>query len=132
LHSLAAIRYIFLLLPQVLLTSTSRQLWTATDGLGSLGDVVVVLPSSWRGTECVDGERVNASVSAFPEHLADADFVVSGARPASRPWARQYSGECGQPARTNGVNLNFQLLTDVQNVTHDTGRNESLLLKNYK
>ena len=102
---------------QTLLTSTSRQLFDTTNGLGRFKEISIVLPKAWAGTECLSGRNVTSDMSGFGK----PDFRVTGAHPlfGTQPLALQY-GQCGVPGLE--VQLPFEILTNNQNMSRKSGK----------
>ncbi len=117
-----------ILLLQALLTSTSKQLQSTVSG-ASLSDVTVLLPSSWRDTECVADVDLGGGLHGdvvLPEGFERADFSVGGgAHPVFGPGPRAVGqfGPCGQAAR-GGVRIPAEVLVRAENVSKQDGENK--------
>lgn len=72
---------------QELLNRTSHEYWTFTEGLDSLGDVQVLLPSSWDTSACLAGRELRTG------HLTQLDLLVLQSQPYTDdlPWSLQVS-----------------------------------------
>lgn len=120
---------------QDLLTSTSHQLYMTTSGRGHFSNVLILLPPSWAGSECVLARRQNNSNSSNSRSTSGidtwfltadfrSDFHVVGPHPvfgARQPWARQF-GQCGAIDSGQGVQVPFTILTKEQKISDYSGK----------
>ena len=100
---------------QELLTSTSEKLFQATKA--RFDTINILLPSSWSGSDCLDGRPINDQINFTPS----PDFKVTSEHPlfgATQPLAIQYGG-CGQSGK--GIQIPYHLLTQ-QNLTESTSK----------
>ena len=99
------------------MTSTSEKLFKATKA--RFDTINILLPSSWSGSDCLDGRPINDQISFTPQ----PDFKVTSEHPlfgAEHPLTIQY-GTCGQSGR--GIQLPYPLLT--ANLTESTSKSYS-------
>ena len=108
----------FLLL-QELLTSTSHQLYLSTRGKAAFDSISILLPSSWSGTDCLNGRPINDDkISLDPS--GQTDFLVTESHPIfgdQKPITLQY-GQCGQTGL--GIRIPHQILSQSTNLTEKT------------
>ena len=120
------------------MTSTSYSLFEATKsqtGLspGQFGDITIILPGSWAGTECLLGRNISVGHQRNPfssglnqgpllSAVNRPDFVVSGDDSifGARPSVNEQFGQCGTSGRV-GVRIPFTVLTKSFNITRDAG-----------
>jgi len=102
------------------MTSISEQLHSSVGG--RFAGVDVILPTSWRATECVTGRNVSESSLYAPGDEDSADFAVGSAHPlfGSSPVAGPQHGGCGVSAR-GAVTLPHAILTAGANVSQKDG-----------
>lgn len=104
------------------MTETSKRFHALSQERVFMGDVTVILPSSWTGTECAM-RRVDPGVIAPPSE--SADIRVTGHRHptfGSRPVAAQF-GQCGVP----GLYLQLPHLALTTNQTLSSETLDSML-----
>ena len=70
---------------QELLNATSHQYWTFTDGIQSMEEVRILLPSSWNTSSCLAGRDLRSG------HLTHQDILVLDSQPYTDdlPWSLQ-------------------------------------------
>ena len=70
---------------QELLNATSHQYWTFTDGIQSVEEVRILLPSSWNTSSCLAGRDLRSG------HLTQQDILVLDSQPYTDdlPWSLQ-------------------------------------------
>ena len=110
-----------------MLTSTSTRLAAATDGRARFASVDVVLPATWRDTECHDDDTSATSGEAvnYAEGFDGADFVVGppagfGVTSLGSAGVSGQFGGCGV-ASAGGVAVPGAVLVRDANVTEDDG-----------
>ena len=99
---------------QELLTSTSEKLYTATKT--RFDTINILLPTSWSGSDCLNGRPINDQISSF---TSQPDFKVTAEHPlfgATKPLTIQF-GQCGTMGR--GIQLPYPLLAST-NLTEST------------
>ena len=99
---------------QELLTSTSEKLYTATKT--RFDTINILLPTSWSGSDCLNGRPINDQISFSPR----PDFKVTAEHPlfgATQPLTIQFDGQCGTMGR--GIQLPYPLLAST-NLTEST------------
>ena len=104
---------------QELLSATSSQLYLSTRGKAAFDSISILLPSSWSGTDCLNGRPINDKISLDPRQT---DFLVTNGHPIfgdQKPITLQY-GQCGQTGL--GIRIPHQLLSQSQNLTQKTSK----------
>ena len=101
------------------MSATSSQLYLSTRGKAAFDSISILLPSSWSGTDCLNGRPINDKISLDPRQT---DFLVTNGHPIfgdQKPITLQY-GQCGQTGL--GIRIPHQLLSQSQNLTQKTSK----------